>query len=126
MMSLAPSAQRQASTVIGSRQTGAAAKVGAWTSAPSGRGTTRSVLVPPSPSTSRRSRSSWATSPSVSTARPGQLLFLEDDRDELAREVPVLVGGDLAVGEPTIGLGEEVGLPGPRLARVVGCQGGEH
>ena len=56
----------------------------------------------------------------------GQLLFLEDDRDELAGDVPVLVGRDLPLGEPAIGLSEEVGLAGSRLARIVGCQGGEH
>ena len=38
---------------------------------------------------------------------------------------PVLVERDLAVGEPTIGLAEQVGFAGPRLARVVGGQGGE-
>jgi hypothetical protein len=38
----------------------------------------------------------------------------------------VLVRGDLSARQPAIGIGEEIRLSGPRLARIVGCQGGEH
>ena len=40
-------------------------------------------------------------------------------------EVPVLVERDLPGGQPTVGVAEEIGFAGPRLARIVGGQGGE-
>ena len=53
------------------------------------------------------------------------LLLREDDPGELADDLEVLVARDLPGGEPAIGVTEEVGLPGPRLAGIVGGQAGE-
>ena len=124
-MSLFASAQRQASTVIGSRHVGAAEKIGAWTSAPSGRRTVRSVLVPPRPSTSAPKPVLVGDVAVGEHGEAGQLLFLEDDRDELAREVAVLFERDLSIGQPTVGVSEEIRFAGPRFARVVGGERGE-